>query len=69
MIVEIRTDKVDPPILKRLHYKAKALLSDTIVREVKRWDPKTSTVNKESIMKFQGPRAPTTVEDCINEQS
>jgi len=66
MIVEIRTDKVDPPILKRFHSKAKALLSDTIVREVKRWDPKTSTVNKESItVKFQGPRPPITVEDCI----
>jgi len=55
MSVEIRTDKVDPPILKRFHSKAKALLSDTIVHGVKRWDPKTSKVNKGNItVKFKG---------------
>jgi hypothetical protein len=66
MIVEIRTDKVDLPILKRFHSKAKGLLSDTIVRGLKTWDRKTSTVKKGSITwRRGGPPPPLTVKDCV----
>jgi hypothetical protein len=64
--VEIRTDRIDGPILKRFHTAAINLLVDIREYELKRWDPETKTVRKGKLtLKFNGTPAPLAVTDCL----
>jgi hypothetical protein len=64
--VEIRTDRIDAPILKKFHSEAVKLLSDTRTFEIKHWDIETSTVKKQTAtLRLQGWPAPLSVQDCV----
>lgn len=64
--IEIRTDRVEGPILKKFHSQAEALLNDTRRYKLTRWDPETSKATKGNItLKLKGSPAPIAVRDCI----
>jgi hypothetical protein len=64
--VDIRTDRVDGPILKKFHARAEALLSDKRTYELPRRDPKTKKATKGSVtLKLLGSPAPIAVRDCV----
>jgi hypothetical protein len=64
--VEIRTDRVDGPILNKFYSAGEDFLSDTRNYEVTRWDRETSKVTEGSVtLKLKGSPAPIAVRDCL----
>jgi hypothetical protein len=64
--IEIRTDRIDGPILEKFHKEAERFLGDKITVEVKGWNPSTESVVKGSFsLTFLGEPSPFLIQECL----
>ena len=63
--IEIRTDKIDSPILKKFHQTGERFLCDERKIPLKKWNPETQSVVYGSLTLKHDTRSPFNIEDYI----
>jgi hypothetical protein len=64
--IEIRTDRIDGPILEKFHKEAERFWGDKVTVEVKGWNPSTASVVKGNFsLTLRGEPSPFLIQECL----